>query len=870
MKIPILAVFTAVLTTAAEAPKLRLPGDVVPVRYELDLHLAPAKDTFNGSVAIDVEVKRATPVIWLHSKRLTIVSAKVGGKAAKVLPGGQEFIGLEAAAKPGRMRIQIDYSGPLQKNNVEGLFKQNDGGESYILTQFEPTSARLAFPCFDEPAFKTPWRITLRVPKGNEAFANTPVESDTTRGDTRVVRFRESKPLPSYLVALAVGPFDIIEGGTAGKNKTPLRVIATRGHRDEAKYTLEITPKVFNALEEYFGIPYPYEKLDQITIPVTVGFGAMENAGLITYRSSILLLRPQDDTVARRRGNTGVIIHEIAHQWFGNMVTPAWWDDIWLNEAFATWMTRRIQERLFPEWKQDVAAVNAKDNVMGADSLLSARKIRQPIQNEGDIGSAFDGITYQKGSAVIRMFENYVGPERFQKGIQHYMRKHAWGAATAREFFVAITEGSGKDVTSAFSTFLDRTGVPMLSVSVDCTSGTKPSVAVAQQRFLPIGSKGQANEYWQVPMCFEYDAGGGRVGRQCSIVADPKDRIALQAATSCPGWLNANDGGTGYYRVRYDSNSAQKLFASMDKLDLREQVDLLNNVQALLAAGQMEAPAALMLVPRFKDSRDRELLLAALNLAFSVEKSVPANLRPNYARFMLTTFGDRAREIGVLPKPGETEDAQLLRPGLIQVAARYGDQQVRREVKEVALRWLADPKSVPPQIAGLALNAAALNGDRAYFERLVAALRKSMDPRDRTLLVLAISSFRDPDIAKAALQLMLDANLDIRDTAVLLYQFNDDPETEGVAWPFLMANYDALLARLPSRLGNHPGSQLPRAGAAFCDAKGYSEVETFFKDRVKTMAGAERTLATVLEGIQLCGAKRAAQQAGLAEFLTKW
>ncbi len=390
----------ASLAAAAEAPNLRLPGDVQPTRYDLRLDILPAQDTFTGTIAIDVQVKKTTPVIWLNSAGLKIASASVDGKSAKVVTGSNDaFIGIEGGSpfNPGAARIEITYSGNFQKNDVEGLFKQSDANASYVFTQFEPTSARRAIPCFDEPGFKTPWRITLRVPKDMSAFSNTPIERETVEGDTKLVRFQESKPLPSYLVALAVGPFEIIDGGKAGKNNTPLRVITTRGHRDEVKYALEITPKVFTALENYFGVPYPYEKLDQITIPVTVAFGAMENAGLITYQSAILAIRPQDDTVARRRGTTEVITHEIAHQWFGNMVTPAWWDDIWLNEAFASWMTDRIEEQQFPEWKEDVAAVNSKSAVMGTDTLLSARKIRQPITSEGDIGSAFDDITYLKG-----------------------------------------------------------------------------------------------------------------------------------------------------------------------------------------------------------------------------------------------------------------------------------------------------------------------------------------------------------------------------------------------------------------------------------------------------------------------------------------
>ncbi len=870
MKLLALA-FLPLCLSAAESPKLRLRGDVEPTRYELDLNLAPAKDGFDGTIAIEISVKKSVSVIWLHSDGLTIASAKVGDQTAKIVPGDTGFIGLSlsSAIPVGRSKIEIAYSGQFQKTDVEGLFKQTEGGDSYVLTQFEPTSARRAFPCFDEPAFKTPWKITLRVPKALLAFANTPVEAERVSGETKIVQFRESKPLPTYLVAMAVGPFEVIDGGVAGRNKTPLRVITTRGHKDEAKHTLEVTPKVFNALEEYFGIPYPYEKLDQITIPVTVAFGAMENAGLITYQSSILLIRPQDDTVPRRRSSTSVIAHEIAHQWFGNMVTPAWWDDIWLNEAFASWMEERVEEQLFPSWKTTVSAVGKKSKVMGLDSMLSARKIRQPIMNEGDIGSAFDGITYTKGSAVIRMFEAYVGQDAMRKGIQNYMKKHAWGAATARDFLMAISDASGKNVTSAFSTFLDRTGVPLLNVTVNCSQGAKPSVTVTQERFVPIGSKGNRAEYWQVPACFEYES-GGKVSRQCAVIADPKDVVTLQSASACPAWLNANEGGTGYYRVRYDGAVQEKLLANISKLELREQVDLLLNAQALLAAGLMPASEALALVPKVKDSNDRELIVAALDLANHVKLAVPSELKPNYSRFMLAMFGAKARALGFEPKPGDSDDARLLRPKLVAIAAEHGDQELIASAKQLSARWLADRKSVNADVAGLALDVSAMFGDKAYFDKLVAEFRKSTDRRDREKIVDAMGSFRDPALAKAALNLLLDTSLDIRDLSELLYAFNDELETDHLAWGFLQANYDTLLARLPSRLGNHAGSLLPAVGLGFCDEKGYNDLNEFFRERVKTMPGAERNLALTLESIQLCSPRRQAQRPEVAKFLKSW
>jgi alanyl aminopeptidase len=425
-------------------------------------------------------------------------------------------------------------------------------------------------------------------------------------------------------------------------------------------------------------------------------------------------------------------------------------------------------------------------------------------------------------------------------------------------------------VTSAFSTFLDRTGVPLLTVSLNCASGSKASVNITQERFLPLGSKGSRSEYWQTPACFEYES-NGKIVRECSVVADPKDTIVLGRSAGCPAWLNANAGGTGYYRVRYEGQAADKILANVDKLDLTEKVDLLRNALALLTAGQMPADQALALVGKFKDSSDRQLISAALAIATAVDRSVPAELREKYARFILATFGARARELGMEPKPGESDDTRLLRRELVYVAARYGDEQLIAAAKQVAGKWLADRNSVDPNIAGTALEIAAQHGDRAYYDRLVAELRKpGIDRRESNRIVDAIASFRDPDIAKDALQLMLDPAIDVRDVSELLFKFNDEPETERLAWPFLAANYDKLLPRLPSLLGTHAGSRLPFAGTGFCDEKGYREVESFFKERVKSMPGAERNLAKTLEVIQLCGPSREAQRAGVVKFLQAW
>ena len=311
-----------------------------------------------------------------------------------------------------------------------------------------------------------PWQITLHVPKDDGAFSNTPQVFESTDDDgMKTVKFAETKPLPSYLVALAVGPMDIVPAGHAGANNTEIRIIVPRGRGREAQYVAGATPDIVNLLEKYFGIPYPYEKLDEVAIPLA-GY-AMEHPGLVTYGSGFFLSKPEEITLDWKRTPTSVIAHELAHQWVGDLVTTAWWNDIWLNEGFATWMANKIVNQYHPEWKMNLSELNGYQGAMGTDELVSSRKVRQPILSDDDIANAFDNITYNKGSALLNMFESYIGPEKFQEGIRRYLRKYAWGNATSEQFMEALS-GNDQAVGRAFSTFLDQAGVPLMTVQLQC------------------------------------------------------------------------------------------------------------------------------------------------------------------------------------------------------------------------------------------------------------------------------------------------------------------------------------------------------------------------------------------------------------------
>ncbi len=671
------------------------------------------------------------------------------------------------------MSVELEFEGTFDSRNSNGVFRMQEAGEWYAFTQFEPIAARAGFPCYDEPGFKVPWQLTIRAPKGVRAVANTPQLTEQADGEWIIHSFAESKPMPSYLVAFAVGPFEFVDAGRAGRNKTPLRVITPRGKAEEARYAVEITGKVLEELEAYFGLPYSYEKLDSIAIPLTFGFGAMENAGLITYARTLLLSPPTRENDTFRQNYLSVAAHEIAHQWFGNLVTPEFWDDIWLNEAFATWLEGKITHKMRPEWKRDVDAVEGRNNVMGQDSLVSTRRIRQPIGSNGDSRHAFDGITYVKGAAVIGMFEKWMGEEEFRAGVQRYMKQYAWRNATAGMFLDSISAPKGKNVSAAFSTFLNQAGVPLLSLDVRC-SGPKPVAVVEQGRFLPLGSRGESQLNWQMPFCVTFER-DGKLVKQCTPLTQAKQEIPLETA-ACPAWVNGNADAAGYYRIRYGGDWLQRLVRN-GKLSEAETVDLLGNALALANAGRLPVSDMLALSARYANHPQWSVASRAFELLSSLEGVVGDEDRPALARLVQQQFGDRARRLGWKPRQGastlENEERLALMPGVATLGA---DEALRLEALQLARAWLKDRTTMQDDLARAVFRIAAQAGGAAFYDEVQTALKSASSRSQRSVLIGALGSTNDPALAQRSFGLLLNRELDFREGLPLLYGAMSGPE----------------------------------------------------------------------------------------------
>jgi len=866
-KILLLVFLFPLVTFAAEKPPtLRLPNDTKPTEYAVQLTIDPAKKDFSGIINIDMQITKQISTLWLNATEIKIQRAELSANNktinGSVLPvKDEDFVGISFAEPiaPGTAKLQISYTGVISDKDDDGVFKMKDGDSWYVYTQFEAYDARRAFPCFDEPSYKVPWQIELTVPRDAIALTNTPQESEKIEGTNKIVRFAKSRPLPSYLVAFAVGPFEFVGEAKIGKNGTPSRIVTPKGRTAEAKWAVESTTPIVNLLEDYFGIPYPYEKLDQIAIP-KVGF-AMEHPGLVTYGEEIMLTK--NETLDFKHGWASVCAHELAHQWFGDLVTMKWWDDTWLNESFASWMGAKIVMRFKPEWDEQIAEIADRAQVMKEDSLATVRKIREPIRTKDDIQNAFDSITYGKGEAILQMFESWVGEEKFRNGVQQYLKKYAWGNATADDFLNSIGEASNPDVAPAFSTFLNQSGVPLISAQLQCA--TSSNLNFEMSRSNPLGSVAPSNQLWQVPVCVKYEI-ADKQNENCYLLKSKEEKVALDKK-ACPQWFFANRDGWGYYHVKYPEDQLNVLLKDGGKeLSIAERVTIINDFEALMHMGKMPAAEALKHLSAIVQDHNRHLIRTSIDLLEDLEQPlVTEEIRPKYTAFIRNNFGALAHQLGWQPQPGEDDKTRLLRKDLLPFVVEKGDDpELGKEAYKLATEWVNDHKAVDPEMVDGVLCAAATHGDDALLNLYGQAAQKAQDPEDRSSIFYAMSCFENPEVAKKVFGIAVSKDFDIRDSLSAVWEMQMHPATGPLVYDFVTKNVDSLASRLPRGYD----AQLPRVGQVFCDEEHAKQVDAFFRPRVAKIAGAPRLLDQTLEQIRLCSAFRKVQQASFRKFLT--
>jgi alanyl aminopeptidase len=595
---------------------------VRPVRYALDLTVRPEEPAFEGIVRIDLDFRERTTVFWLNSRNLSIHSAQLNAEGSilplRVLSGDGETVGFSSPTPipSGSAQLVIRYTGQLDKDSNDGPFRRLLGNDWYVFTTFTPIEARRAFPCFDEPRFKTPWQLTLHVKRDNVALGNAPQESEADEPDgMKKVVFAPTARLASEVVAFAVGPFDVVDAGRAGKKQIPVRIITPRGRSADAAAARSATPEILSRLEEYTGIPYPWAKLDHLAL-VQGAFGAVENPGLITYQEGILLASVGRDTLERQQQMRSTMAHELAHQWFGNLVTQSTWTDVWLSEGFATWLSAKIMDVEYPSFERPVAD-NLRLRAMSLERADRPWPVRRPITSRKDATTVYNGLVYQKAAAVLDTLESWLGEDPMQRGLQKYLTDHAFGVATADDVASALEAASGIDVAPVLHSLLDRPGVPVVTAQLDC-------------KRLTVDAGG-----WTLPLCSHWDDGG----RQCVVVHPGTKEISLDAA-SCPTWIWTNASGRGYYRSRLPVADFEAILSSgYRQLDTSERRTLIADAGSAVLSGHLPAAALMKLLAASARDQEPRVSLEALRIATSLGEVVPVSERAAYARWMQQTFG---------------------------------------------------------------------------------------------------------------------------------------------------------------------------------------------------------------------------------------
>ena len=857
-----IAVAGTLAALAITVPAQRLAPGVTPEHYTI--HLAPdfATDTFAGKVSIQVRLSAPSRSITLNAAEIefhhtTITAAGRAQEATVSLDADRETATLTVPRDmpAGAATIDIRFTGQLN-DKLRGFYLSRANNREYAISQLEPTDARRAFPCFDEPALKATFAISATIDRGDTAISNSRLVSDTPGpGEGRhTLTFATTKRMSTYLVALLVGDWQCVTGVA---DKIPIRVCGTPDRIDELAFALESTTFALSYFNRYFAIDYPFDKLDIIAVP-DFSAGAMENTGAIVFREQFLLVGKDGGTTDQRKQVAQYIAHEIAHQWFGDLVTMQWWDDIWLNEGFATWMERRPLDEWKPEWDAKLDEVRDTQGAMNLDTLRATRPIHTRVETPDEIGQVFDAIAYQKTAAVIRMIEGYVGAAAYRDSINAYVKKFAYGNATGPGFWSTVASVTKKPVDAILSGYINQSSMPLVDVGVSC-SGNATQLALAQK---PISRDVPASTTWQIPVCYKRPR-NGTVDSACSVLAAQKTTIRLEG---CSPWVFANVEARGYYRTSYGANGLRALGDAVrsDHLTQVEQTSLLEDVWTLVRLGEEDIADYLSLSKGFLTRQPSPAMLSVLTrLDYAADHLIDDSIRPHFERWVQEQLRNAARELGWTPKPGESESTKSLRAAVLSTLGYVGqDPETLAEARRLVDAYFQSGTALDPSIAEVALELAAINGDAALYEKYFSRMSGSTR-REEAVYRRALTRFADPALARRTMEYATSTEVRSQDAPHILGQLMARPGAAAPTWAHVKKNWASLEKSLDIFQGL---PNLVGAPQHFCDPASRADVEQFFtQHRVR---GTERTIQQSLETIDRCIATRDRQSASLRRFFT--
>ena len=843
----------------------RLPRTVAPGHYRIRIEPDLEEARFAGTEVVTVEVAEPTDRVVLNAIELDIHEAWLSrgdGSRVEATVGYQEeeqraVLSLAEEIDAGEWEFHCRFSGILN-DQLRGFYRSTftdvDGQEQVIATtQFEATDARRAFPCWDEPDFKATFGVTLVVPEDLLAVSNAAETGRVPAGEGKVaVTFADTIEMSTYLVAFVVGPFEATE--PVDVNGIPLRIIAPKGKKHLTGFALGCSRFCLDYLASYYAIPYPGDKVDMVAIP-DFAFGAMENLGCITYRESALLVDETTSTSAERMRILDVIGHELAHMWFGDLVTMKWWNGIWLNEAFATFMEMKATDAYRPEWKRwlEFAAVE-RPWAFKVDELVGTRPVEFEVRSPEEAEGMFDALTYGKGSAVLRMMEQYIGSEPFRRGVGSYLRVHAYGNTETRDLWHSLDGSSGRPVGEIMDTWILQGGYPQLAVrAVD------GGISLEQRRYLIIPDPSEPTT-WKVPVQIRGTIGGEPL-RTRVLLDGPQTVVPTGGPVD---WVIVNAGGHGFYRSLYESSLLAALVKRLDQLDPLERFTLVDDTWAFVESGQAGVASFMGMAAAFADETEQAVWGALLGGAGGIgHHLVTDEARGGFEGWVFDVLAPVSDRLGWSPADGETDLVRRLRGRVINALGALANvPEVIEQSRRVYERMVSDPAAVDPEVGNAALYVCASHGDAATYQTYLARHKEARNPQDAMKYLRALASFDAPDAADRTFGLIEDGTIRTQDTSWVLARMLANRVSGPYAWRRLRDNWSAMIDPLPPMTHSRVVEALP----ALSRPEVAADVKAFFAEN--PLPHATKALQQKLERLRAMMMMRKRETAALTRMWT--
>ncbi|MBU3003819.1 M1 family metallopeptidase [Paraglaciecola arctica] len=838
---------TVSVSSYAKESAFRLSTFIKPSFQQITLKIDPDSPTFSGETTITIDVTKATDTIGFYQKDLNIQEAYLSNGDTKIpltvtshdyeIQHGKASRNIAA----NRYKLHIIFNGKFNTSS-DGMYLSKFEGLNYIFTQFEDMYARRAFPSFDEPGFKIPYQMTIKSPEKHTVLSNTLVKKRTVKDGWQTVEFNKTKPMPTYLIALAVGEldsYDIPNLSVPGKIYTP------KGQAQRTKFAAKHTAGILQSLENYFGSAYPYEKLDFVAVP-NFTFGAMENVGLVTYRSSLLLLE-DEPRLAEQSSTLNVIAHELAHMWYGNLVTMAWWDDLWLNEAFASWMASKVMMELYPE--QNFKGQLVQEGAFGADASPTVKPVKKIVKSQTDVMDGL-GLNYSKGESILQLIESLVGEKPFQKGIQKYMKNNAFKNAQADDLWEVLSTVADFDVPAMMKTYLEQPSYPLVEFAANGE--------VSQSRYHLKGAEVQ-EQTWIVPLAISYKK-NGKISRTNLFLNSAQTTVSELSEAD---WIFPNENAMGYMRWKVSPEQLTALLEDVSVLNVREKKSLLYNTQALFSAGKIELADLMAVMDTLVDDKDPMIgsaVVSTLNdFLYLVDKDNEAMFGQFAAKKLMPWF----ERLGVEDQPNDSTDTTRLRGAVYGILSRYANTpQVEKISSELANQYLKDPTSVPRSIATRALRNMARFSQQDWFTILRDFYIANTDANIRGTVSRAMIFTEEQQVEKA-LDFALSDHVSPANAITNVYVAMSSLDDKTLFYAWLDKNFDALSKKMPA----FHIARMPEYFSTSCNASNIQLAEKFYKDKKANFEGMARSYDIANYSAKLCLSLKQANQTNFNHYL---